>query len=384
MRILIVLGHFLPGYKSGGPLKSIVNLIGHLGKEFSFFVLTSDRDLGDKEPYPNIVGDQWIHAHGVQLRYGSPQAMSFRALVAAVKETPCDIIYLNSFFSTTTIKLLAARRLEMLPECKMILAPRGEFSQGALALKSVKKRTYIYAGRIAGLFKNIIWQASTKYEVADIKAVLGDIAQKIVVAKDLSAPLPVEPPAHSVRKPEKPLRIVFLSRISPMKNLDYALKVLAGVTCQVDFTVYGPEEDLGYATNCRTLAEALPPGVRVHWRGALAPEAVPAALAAHDLFFLPTRGENFGHVIAEALGAGTPVLLSDTTPWRNLVQHGIGYDLPLAEMDRFRHALEKQAALTASEALEQRRKVFRFAHSLQENNTDIQKNRDLFLRALVD
>ena len=53
-------------------------------------------------------------------------------------------------------------------------------------------------------------------------------------------------------------------------------------------------------------------------------------MAANDLFFLPTRGENFGHVIAEALSVGTPVLISDQTPWRKLAAVGLGHDLPLA------------------------------------------------------
>ena len=34
----------------------------------------------------------------------------------------------------------------------------------------------------------------------------------------------------------------------------------------------------------------------------------------YDLLFLPTKGENFGHVILESMSAGTPVLISDTTP----------------------------------------------------------------------
>ena len=36
---------------------------------------------------------------------------------------------------------------------------------------------------------------------------------------------------------------------------------------------------------------------------------------AHDLFVFPTLGENFGHVIYESLMCGTPVLVSDNTPW---------------------------------------------------------------------
>jgi glycosyltransferase involved in cell wall biosynthesis len=44
---------------------------------------------------------------------------------------------------------------------------------------------------------------------------------------------------------------------------------------------------------------------------------------------LPSRGENFGHIVPEAWAAGCPVLVSDRTPWRNLAQQGVGWDLPL-------------------------------------------------------
>ena len=58
-------------------------------------------------------------------------------------------------------------------------------------------------------------------------------------------------------------------------------------------------------------------------------DEVLSALSGHDLFFLPTLGENYGHVIHEALLSGSQVLLSDQTPWRGLTEAGLGWDLPL-------------------------------------------------------
>ena len=63
--------------------------------------------------------------------------------------------------------------------------------------------------------------------------------------------------------------------------------------------------------------------------------------AEHDLFLFPTLGENFGHVICEALIAGCPVLLSDQTPWRNLEEAGVGWDIPLGENGRFQTAVQQ-------------------------------------------
>ena len=57
--ILIIMGRYLPGYKDGGPIRSIKNLTDFLGKEYNFKILTCDRDHGDTEAYPNIKVNGW-------------------------------------------------------------------------------------------------------------------------------------------------------------------------------------------------------------------------------------------------------------------------------------------------------------------------------------
>ena len=66
-------------------------------------------------------------------------------------------------------------------------------------------------------------------------------------------------------------------------------------------------------------------------------------LKQHHLFILPTTGENFGHSIFEALLCGRPVLISDQTPWLGLAAKKAGWDLPLAEPDKFTEAIEVAA-----------------------------------------
>jgi glycosyltransferase involved in cell wall biosynthesis len=82
----------------------------------------------------------------------------------------------------------------------------------------------------------------------------------------------------------------------------------------------------------------------VTYRGAIAPADVLPALAAQDLFLLPTLGENFGHSIADSLLAGTPVLISDRTPWRGLKEACAGWDLSLDDPAAFVAAIREMAA----------------------------------------
>jgi len=58
--------------------------------------------------------------------------------------------------------------------------------------------------------------------------------------------------------------------------------------------------------------------------------AKPAPYAAASLFLLPSRSENFGLVIAEALAHGVPALVTDTTPWSALEAKGAGWCVPWA------------------------------------------------------
>lgn len=100
-----------------------------------------------------------------------------------------------------------------------------------------------------------------------------------------------------------------------------AIDALKKIKSQVVFDIYGPAEDQNYWAQCQESAKLLPQNIRFQYCGALQPMQVPDKLAEYDLFFLPTLGENFGHVIAEALSSGLPVLISDTTPWRDLAEN---------------------------------------------------------------
>ncbi|WP_369652434.1 glycosyltransferase [Variovorax sp. V213] len=382
--VLIFIAHYLPGFKIGGPLRSIANLIDHLSGEFDFFVFTSDRDLGDVRPYPDVIADCWTQVGGAKVYYASPKMKTLSGIAKVLKRTPHDLLYINSFFSfqNSMLPVLALRHVRR-SSVPVVIAPRGEFSRGALALKAWKKRPYTAIAKMSGLLRGLMWQASTEYEAEDIRAAVGPTAKKIAIARNLATRLPVVPPDHSPRALGEPLRLVFLSRISPKKNLDFALRVLARVRKPVNFRIYGPPEDLAYLNECKVLVEALAAHITVEWHDAVAPECVSTVMAQHDLFFFPTKGENFGHVIAEALGAGTPVLISDTTPWRGLAVEGVGNDFPLADADAFASRIEELVELSPQEALNLRARVSKYARSLQDRDESVESHRNLFHQSLA-
>lgn len=339
-RLLVLLDWYLPGYKAGGPIQTIANMVERFGDRFDFYVLTRDRDMGERRPYPGVERNVWHSVGKARVFYS--RFLGWPTIARCVREVAPDAIYLNRFFSRLTLSVLGLRRLRLLPVCSLIVAARGEFSSGALQLKRQKK--WLFLSLLARfLFRDVIWQASNELEAGDIRrssARFGLDATRIVLASDL----PAGPPdsGQSVRKPPKrpgEARFVFLSRVSRMKNLAFAVQVLGSLGGNITLDVVGVIDDAAYWSECQELMGRRP-HLKVTYQGPVPHEQVQSTLAGFHFFILPTLGENFGHVIPEALAAGCPVVISNRTPWHNLQQHGAGWDLAL-DRELWRDVLQR-------------------------------------------
>jgi glycosyltransferase involved in cell wall biosynthesis len=328
--VLILSDYYLPGFKAGGPIRTLANLGDRLGSELSIRLITRDRDLGDRAPYAGVQTEGWQSLGNVAVAYRRAAFLHPLRLRRLIAEVPHDVLYLNSLFSVPfTIQALLLRRLGLVRRVRTVLAPRGELAHAAFARKHLKKRVFLAVARAMGLYRDIVWQACSGHEADDIRRVFGS-GTTIVVAPDLSADEVDDHPGHR-RRSKKPgtLRLVYLSRVVPHKNLRGAIEILGALRGPVEMDVYGPLQDAVYWHDCQELASQLPEGVAVRYRGVAQPEEVPQLLADYDLLLFPTRGESFGHVVLESLLAGVPVLISDRTPWRGLEGTGAGWDLPL-------------------------------------------------------
>lgn len=384
MRILTLADYYLPGYKAGGPIRTIANLVDRLGDEFQFKIVTADCDFGDTKHYPGIKVDGWNRAGKADVFYTSPNRHSLRDFKRLLCSTEYDALYFNSFLSPHfTIKPLLLRRLRLIPDRPLIVAPRGEFSPGAIGLKRLKKRQYLLAAKMLGLYRGVVWQASSRHEEADIRRWFNNDVP-VLVAPNI--PLLLHSAHELPPKCEKAkgcLNILFLSRVSGMKNLDGALKMLIGLNGQVQFNIYGPMEDKVYWAECRKIISSLPENIKVRYCGSVVHDQVGAVMREHDLFFLPTLGENFGHVILEALVAGCPVLISDQTPWRDLEEKGIGWDLPLDRMKLFLDALQRCVEMDQYEYVKWSERARGYGLQVTKDDGVVEQNRQLFYKAVV-
>lgn len=347
-------------------MRSLENLVNATSDRISWRVVTSDRDSGDRQAYPDIQPREWNRVGNADVFYVPPGERTLKTTVAVLQNEQPDRVYLNSltnpFFTLSVIR--AHRRLQKKPQ--IILAPRGELHPGALAVKRRKKQLFLMATKTIGFYRDVRWHATSDEEADHIRDHFGHDAD-ITVISNLAAPVP---DVDAKRPRGNPLKVVFLSRLVPKKNLLGAIEAMQTVTAPVDFDIYGPHEDLAYIDQCRTAAEQLPSNVRLRFQGALPHTDVLSTLATYDVFLFPTLGENFGHVIAEALAAGCVPIISDQTPWRDLQGRGLGWDLPLRP-ELFRDAVEQCATMPESDFADMRTSAVRFARDQQTRSDEL-------------
>ena len=334
-------------------------MVHTLSGEYDFYIITSDRDLGDQVPYPGIPLDQWttISPHS-SVWYAGTGSMSAASLKKLVHEIQPDVVYFNSMFSKafTLLPLWTLKRMGF--KGRRVLAPRGMLQQGAIRRKSFKKNVFLRLFRLSGLADRILFHATDKQEEQDILGFFP--GSNTVVAENI--PNVAEGAWAPLSKQPGELRCVFISRIHPKKNLLFLLEILGKIPGKIILDIYGEADDQKYTEICKQAASYLPGEINVRFKGPLLHQQVFNTLAQYHIFALPTLGENFGHAVFEALSAGKPVLISDQTPWKELGKIKAGWDLPLDSREGFEKALLQMLQMDQHEYNEWSKNAWGYAH----------------------
>lgn len=379
--ILVFTSYYLPGYKGGGPIVSLSNMVRKI-PSFRFKILTRDHDL-NSSPYLNVKRREWTSVGNAIVYYMSKEEMSFKSLKTIINSIKFDIYYFNSFFSIYyTLFPLVLRKLKNLPAKPVILAPRGEFFTGALGLKKYRKKIYLILFKILKLHKKIIWQASNDVEKATILALFTKKAQIIVAPILISSNLNDKNKIPKINKEPGQLNIIFLSRITRKKNLDYALNLLKLLKGSIRFEIYGPVEDKVYWKECNQIIKTLPNNITVIYKGLFRKSDNINIFKNNHVFLFPTKGENFGHVIFESLAKGCPVIISDQTPWKNLQELKVGWDISISNPEKFIAILNGLTKMNNIDYVELSKNATKYGIILGNDQTRIIKNIDLFQFAL--
>jgi len=337
-KILLFSEWYEPAYKAGGPIRSCVNFVAHLSSRADIYVFTGHSDLGEEKPLEGITVNQWVQLPtGAHVFYATPAKRGKNHIKAILQSVQPDFVYLNSLYSKDfTIDVLMAHRA-LKSRAGIVLSVRGMLKSTALDIKPIKKKIFFVLAKWLGYHRQIHFHATNTSEADEIRTVFGNV--RVGVADNFPPAIVLSP--DIIEKAAGTIKLILVGRIHPIKNIDYLLQRLPAVKGNIHLSIAGIREDESYWQQCETIIKSLPAGKTVELIGELPHHKLNSILAAHHLFVLPTKGENFGHAIAEALGNGRPVLISDKTPWQNLTETNAGWVCSLSSPECFQASLQE-------------------------------------------
>lgn len=326
MRIVQIVGdvHNL----SAGPTYSIARLaeeLYRLGEDSS--VLTLGRSPAEW-PYQTPLG---VHEGPIERTTGL--SLAFVREVQALSRNPC-ILHGHSLWrlANNLYPLLLNRHAP----ARVVCSPRGTLSAWSMRYKALVKKPFWHLLQKPALHRCHCFHATSLEEYECIREVglRGPVA---VIPNGIDVP-------DSCNDRLRRKRIVFLSRIDPVKGIDMLLHAWASI--QAEFTdwelvIAGPLKG-AYPDSMQALAGELG-AERVTFTGEVLGEAKRSLLQTASLFVLPSHSENFGIAVAEALAHGLPVITTTGTPWSGVSTHDCGWYVA-PELNALRDAL--RSALT--------------------------------------
>jgi len=352
-RILIFCDYYLPGFKGGGGMWSVVNLVNRFARQYDFFVVTRNHDLTETTPYEGVLTNSWNDVGPAKVYFFGKGELNAKKAAELVAEIRPNAIYLNSLFSLPVIKFLTARRKGLVGELPVILAPCGELSKAALKIKATKKKLFLAYAKAVRLYDGVIWKASFEADAADIRDVFGADVD-VMTAPDLvpEAILPDYSPSWKPAKSPGRVKLVYLSRISPKKNLAFLLERLKEVVDgEISLDIIGPVDDEAYWQRCKEIIAEMPKNISVKALGAYPNDEALRRMAECHFFVMPTLNENFGYVFIEALAAGCPIIISDNTVWTDIDERQVGWQISLGEPERFVSQIKNCLEMDSAEYL---------------------------------
>ncbi|MBU9296697.1 glycosyltransferase [Burkholderia multivorans] len=311
----------------GGPIEGVTRLAAQLkllGHSIDIACLDDDeRDAPRNDPFGRV-----IRLGKGRGKYGFNPKLT-RWLEAHASEY--DAVVVNGLWQFHGAAVRAALRRRQMPYFVYSHGMLDPWFNRAYPVKYLKKLLYwlVIERRVVNHAKSIVFTSETERMLARTSFPLYRANEAVTVYG--TAP---PPPASAQAAPESepaadPRKIIlFLGRIHEKKGCDLliaAFAALGALQREYRLVIAGPDEG-GLVERLR--GEVVRLGIErdVTWAGMVKGDDKWNLLRSADVFCLPSHQENFGIAVAEALGCGVPVLITDKVNiWREIVEYGAGY-----------------------------------------------------------
>lgn len=332
-KLLILSQCFYPSNNRGGSTISVINLVKSINSDFDVSVITTYYEMGTGKPYTEVSeGKNRIFNCDVYYLENNKLGTVWKQII----NIRPSVIYVSSIFSAMHSIPAMLYKKYIDKSVRLIISPRGELMGTALHMKSLKKGIFLKVVKFSGLFKKVEFHVTSEEEKKELKRIFPTSSLHYI--KDLSL---VE--VNKFQRPKKErgtIKIFTTGRVHPIKNLDKAIEILGSIEGDVQFDVYGPKEDIDYFDLCMSRAAGMENKVKVEYKGNIQHDKVPELISNYHLFLSPTKSENFGHSIVEAMQYGCPVVISDRTPWQKLDKFKAGYSIALDHSEEFSKVIQ--------------------------------------------
>lgn len=302
----------------GGPSRTVVALCRALAAEGARVELLAgsveSADLGVP-----------VRVSGTIRRWGreQPPRRRFRALLEErIRDGQFGIVHDHGIWLGSNRAAADAAARAGVPR---IVSPRGMLSEWALAWRGRRKRAAWLAYQRRDLRAADVLHATSELEAREIRAAGIGVPVAVVPNGVDLPPLREGPPVDRSAVGGRSRRLLFLSRIHPKKGLADLIDAW-GATRPAgwELVIAGPDEG-GHRAEIEARARALGPDAAVRFRDPVPDAGKWDLYGTADLFVLPSRSENFGVVVAEALASGVPVITTRAAPWEALGERRCGW-----------------------------------------------------------
>ena len=299
--------------EASGPSYSVPRLCESLARMQSDVTLATLQSRGKTRSFESVKHVEFKSAaYLAKLGISSQMKTWFRLNVHRY-----DIIHTHGLWMMPNIYPIKSAYDSRVPS---VISPRGTLSKAAMEYSAKVKALFWAVKQKSALNKATAFHATCQEEYQDIRR-LGFKQPVAIIPNGVDLCHDYLP-----REPNREKTIISLGRIHPKKGLELAIEAWSRLHSGFpgwNLRIVGLGDE-SYMNSLRLLSRELGTE-RIAIDGPLYGDAKMQALRSASLFILPTRNENFGMVIAEALAVGTPVITTHGAPWKGLELNECGW-----------------------------------------------------------
>jgi glycosyltransferase involved in cell wall biosynthesis len=323
MRILHVISDLK--LSSGGPPITLLRLYKYINKLTESFIVTSEIDKNIKNEYDYKF---------IKEKFDFPFFFKIKFFNLLKKLNP-DIVHIHGIWHPYLVCFIIA---SLFLNINYIIQPMGALGQWALKQKSIKKYFFLKTFYIFLLKNTKVILVSSYLEKKELLNIFPDLDSKIQIL-----PIGIDQPSISLKKKQLKInKFLFISRLHPKKNIEFLIElwsILVKEKIDLYLDLVG-EGDLDYTNKLKKKVKYYNLEKNINFAGPKYFNDLDIFYKKNQIFIFPSKSENFGVVILEALSNGLPVITSNQTPWEDLDLKKCGWRLNL-DIESFQDLLKK-------------------------------------------